>query len=417
MVTRLTDRTVRSLRPKHGGLQGEMFDADARGLSARCSALGRVTWSFTYTSPITRKRRRKTIGTYPAWSLAEARAKSLDLRRIVESGRDPIVDEEAIAERITVAQLFRRYIIVIEKTHRGHREVRRSIERDILPEIGDRPAEDVKRRDIINILDVIANRGAPVYANRVRSMLSAMWSWAISEDVADFEVNPASNIKNRIAEVPRTRWLSDTEIKKLAPHLNALPPAKRDTIKLILLTGQRPGEVAGIRSREINLDKGLWIIPAERSKNNRRHVVPLVGEAKKILSRLMECACQNELARHDDRLLLIRERGVRPLQVNNLNWALRAAVEAANVDPAKPHDLRRTALTHLGRLGIDPLVIGHIANHASVARATVTASVYIQYDYLPQKQQALNAWDVELGYLLRGEDPPSAFGNVVALRA
>ena len=178
-------------------------------------------------------------------------------------------------------------------------------------------------------------------------MLSAVWSWAISEDLVDVEVNPASNIKNRVEEHPGTRWLNADEIKCLGSHLERLPEAKRDALKLILLTGQRPGEVVGIRAREVDLEKGLWVIPAERSKNKREHVVPLVGEARVIIGRLCRRARKDDLSRHDDRLLLVRQRGTRPLQVNNLNWSLRSALGAAGVAAAKPHDLRRTALSHL----------------------------------------------------------------------
>ena len=314
---------------------------------------------------------------------------------------------------MTVAQLVERYLAMIEKTQRDHKRVRRSIERDVLPGLGDRPAEDIKRRDIISILDTIVRRGAPVHANRVRSMLSAMWSWAISEDLVDVEVNPASNIKNRVEEQPGTRWLSADEIKKLAPHLEVLSSAKRDALKLILLTAQRPGEVVGIRAREVDLEKGLWVIPADRSKNKREHVVPLVGEARAIISRLVAGARKDDLSRHDDRLLLVRQRGVRPLQVNNLNWSLRSALGAAGVAVAKPHDLRRTALSHLARLGFDPLVIGHVANHVSVTKNTVTTAVYVQHDYLSEKGQALSAWSWNLSFLLGGEDPPSTANNVV----
>ena len=180
-----------------------------------------------------------------------------------------------------------RYLTAIEKTHRDHRRVRRSIERDVLPVIGARAAEDIRRRDIIAILDTIAERGAPVHANRLRNMLSAMWTWAISEDLPGIENNPASNVKSRIVEQPGTRWLSAAEIRAVAPHLDALPAAKRDALWLILLTGQRPGEVVGMRQGEVDLDRDMWIIPAARSKNKRSHTVPLVGEARAIVARLM----------------------------------------------------------------------------------------------------------------------------------
>ena len=298
-----------------------------------------------------------------------------------------------------------RYLTAIEKTHRDHRRVRRSIERDVLPVIGARAAEDIRRRDIIAILDTIAERGAPVHANRVRNMLSAMWTWAISEDLPGIENNPASNVKSRIVEQPGTRWLSAAEIRAVAPHLDALPAAKRDALWLILLTGQRPGEVVGMRQGEVDLDHDTWTIPAARSKNKRSHTVPLVGEARAIVARLMADARPDELERHDGRLLLVRARGVRPLLVNNLNWSLRSALAAAGVERAKPHDLRRTTLSHLGRLGTDPLIIGHVANHVSATRNTVTTSVYVRHDYFAEKRDALTKWDAALARIVRGEDP------------
>ena len=382
MAVNLTDRTLRAMKPNPDGSQREVFDADARGLSARCSTLGRVSFCFTYTSPITKKRRRKTIGTFPACSLADARLEALALRRMVETGRDPIDEAAAEARRMTVAQLADRYLVAIEKTHRGHRKVRRSIECDVLPAIGPRAAEDIRRRDIIAILDSIAERGAPVQANRVRNMISAMWSWAMSEDLPGIENNPASNIKNRVDEQPGTRWLSAAEIQPSHRISTRLPSAKRDALWLILLTGQRPGEVVGMRTSEVDLNRDRWTIPAARSKNKRAHTVPLVGEARAIVARLMADARPDELERHDGRLLLVRARGVRPLLVNNLNWSLGSALAAAGVERAKPHDLRRTTLSHLGRLGTDPLIIGHVANHVSTTRNTVTTSVYVRHDYL-----------------------------------
>jgi integrase len=417
MPANLTDRALRALKPNPDGSQREVFDADARGLSARCSTSGAISFCFTYTSPLTKKRRRKTIGTYPAWQLADARVEALALRQAVETGRDPIDEEAADAGRMTVAQLVDRYLAVIEKTHRDHCKVRRSIERDVIPAIGTRTTEDIRRRDIIAILDTIAGRGAPVHANRVRNMLSSMWSWAISEDLPGIENNPASNIKGRIVEQPGTRWLSVDEIRSAMPHIEALPAAKRDALRLILLTGQRPGEVVGMRAREIDLSRDIWTIPAERAKNKRQHVVPLVGEARAIVARLMSDARAEELERHDGLLLLVRARGVRPLLVNNLNASLRTALASSGVEIAKPHDLRRSALTHLGRLGIDPLIIGHVANHVSTTRNTVTTSVYVRHDYLAEKQDALTKWDAAMARIAAGEDLQVERANVVLLRA
>ena len=134
------------------------------------------------------------------------------------------------------------------------------------------------------------------------------------------------------------------------------------------------------------------------------------------MARLMADARPDELERHDGRLLLVRARGVRPLLVNNLNWSLRSALAAAGVERAKPHDLRRTTLSHLGRLGTDPLIIGHVANHVSTTRNTVTTSVYVRHDYFAEKRDALTKWDAALARIVRGEDPLAVRDNVVALR-
>ena len=131
----------------------------------------------------------------------------------------------------------------------------------------------------------------------------------------------------------------------------------------------------------------------------------------------MADARPDELERHDGRLFLVRARGVRPLLVNNLNWSLRSALAAAGVERAKPHDLRRTTLSHLGRLGTDPLIIGHVANHVSATRNTVTTSVYVRHDYLAEKRDALTKWDAALARIVCGEEPTIATSNVIPLHA
>ena len=336
---------------------------------------------------------------------------------MVETGRDPIDEAAAETPRMTVAQLADRYLS----------RLRRPTE-TIAPCAAQSSATYFRlsaraRRKIFGvatlllIIDTIAERGAPVHANRVRNMLSAMWTWAMSEDLPGIESNPASNVKSRIVEQPGTRWLSAAEIRAVAPHLDALTAAKRDALWLILLTGQRPGEVVGLRQGEVDLDHDMWIIPAARSKNKRSHTVPLVGEARAIVARLMADARPDELERHDGRLFLVRARGVRPLLVNNLNWSLRSALAAAGVERAKPHDLRRTTLSHLGRLDTNPLIIGHVANHVSTTRNTVTTSVYVQHDYFAEKRAALTKWDAALARIVCGEEPTIVTSNVVPLHA
>ena len=146
-------------------------------------------------------------------------------------------------------------LTAIEKTHRDHRKVRRSIERDVLPVIGARAAEDIRRRDIIAILDSIAERGAPVHANRVRNMISAMWSWAIRKTCRASRTILRQTSRTVSSNNRERAGCQPLKSEAVAPHLDALPAAKRDALWLILLTGQRPGEVVGMRASEIDLDR------------------------------------------------------------------------------------------------------------------------------------------------------------------
>ncbi len=254
------------------------------------------------------------------------------------------------------------------------------LQKDVVPKMGERKAAEVTRPQIGVLLDDIAKR-APTVANRVMNVLSSVYAWGVSEGLVND--NPVRGLKKRAVEVPKERFLSDDEIKTLWAATASAGEGYRDAIRLILLTGQRPGECAGIRREEVDLSKGVWLLPPERTKNKRPHAIPLVGEALKIVARLAAGTKSGAMIR--------TPRGNEPT-AQDLAKAFER-LRSTLATPATAHDLRRTAATILERLEVDRMTVAYILNHASTTRATVTGSTYSQHDYMPQKRRALEALD------------------------
>jgi len=215
--------------------------------------------------------------------------------------------------------------------------------------------------------------------------------------------NPVLGLRKRHNEVPKERVLSDGEIRTLWHATAVMGPAYRDVLRLILLTGQRPGEVAGIRGGDVNFEHALWTLPPERVKNKRRHLVPLTGEALTIIRKRGEGAGSGPL--------FITPRGHTPTSQDVAKAFERLRQDGVFETPATPHDLRRTAATLMGRLEIDQMTIARVLNHASTTKATVTGSTYDRHTYEPQMRRALQALDAEIGRIVSGVQPPH---NVLA---
>lgn len=395
----LTDVEVRGLKAEPGK-RLVVYDAKARGLCLRISPSTK-SWSFVYRPKGDLRQKRYTIGDYPAWSLADARDKALALRRRVQDGGDPVLEAKVRRDALTFVKLVDRFMSGHGKRLRSAREYQQLLDKDVIPVLGDRRVDEISRPEIALIIDDVAKR-APVVANRVMNVVSSVFSWAVSEGLA--KENPVRGLKKRTKEVPKDRFLDDEEIRQLWAGLETTAPLYKDIIRLILLTGCRPGEAAGMAREEIDLDKALWRIPAERVKTKTAHTVPLVGEALAIVRRL----CDGKRAGH----LFSTTKGKAPTSQD----LAKAFERTRTVLPtlATPHDLRRTAATIMGRLGIDRLTVAYVLNHGSTIRATVTGSTYDKHDYLPQKRRALEALDATVVGILRNEPTAS---NVIPIGA
>jgi integrase len=365
MRVHLTDRFCAHAKA-NGQPQTDYFDATVPGLALRVTSNGTKSWTLVHGTP----RRRITLGRYPVLSLAAARTGAIETREGRTSG--------------TISALAEVYLKAINGL-RSAPEIERRLRKDVLPVIGHIPLRELHRRDVTRVIDA---KAAPIAARRAFEDIRGMVRFAVSR--GDLDYNPIDGMKGPPLSKPRTRTLTDEEIRTLWLNLpSALAKSDRcqRIIKLCLITGQRLGEVAGITPTELDLENGVWNIPASRTKNGHPHTVPLSAMALEIIA--------------DD------TRQVRPSHVSQ---AIQRAQAKFGIVQWTAHDLRRTALTKMAELGVAPIILGHIANHRTTTKAGITLGVYVHHAYEREKREALELWADRLEGIISGA------GKVVAIR-
>ena len=384
----LTDKFVAGVKP--GNVQTDYFDAKCTGLVLRVARNGVRAWCAFYTSPRDGKRARATLGRYPQTTLADARRMALEAKALVEEGIDP---RDVATGAVTVRQLVNSYLAKhVRPNLRSAKAVERRLGKNMLPVIGGLALRDLHKRDINRVVDSIVDRDCQVEAARVFQDMRALFRWAVAR--GDLDHNPMEGMRAPHAPKPRERVLSDEEVRALWEALpEALPRSKavQRIIKLCLLTAQRVGEVSGMHRDELDLDAGIWTIPAARSKNKRSHAVPLSEAAIALIT--------DDI---DGGYLFPNDNGDGPLPAHAVAKTIRLAHERFGIEHWTAHDLRRTAVTNMAKLGVSPIVLGHVIDHISVTKAGVTLSVYSQYDYAKEKREALELWAAHLDAIVRG---------------
>jgi integrase len=362
MRVQLTDRFCASA--KSTVVQTDYFDESVSGLALRVTSRGTKAWTLLHGTP----RRRVTLGRYPALSLAAARARAIEVKDGRSAG--------------TVAALAETYLRAISGL-RSRPEIERRLRRDVLPVIGHVQLDELHRRDVTRVIDGKIE-DAPITARRVFEDIRAMVRWAVSR--GDLDHSPIDGLRGPAISKPRTRVLRDTEIKAVWHDLYEMRPDVGRVVRFCLATGQRVGEVVGLTATELDLDRGVWRIPAERSKNGHPHTVPLTQLALNILNGANGFDVSRNL-------------------VSDIVWRYQFTTDRWTV-----HDLRRTALTKMAELGVPPIVLGHIANHRTITKAGITLGVYVQHAYEREKREALELWADRLQGIVSG-----GAGDVVSI--
>ncbi len=392
----LTDRIVRSLKPPATGRR-DTYDATMPGLHLRCFASGARSWRFIY-RPAGQARQR--VVTWPGvLPLADARKLAREAAVAVARGEDPAATREtarrAAQETPTVAWLIEDYLGRYARVHQRPsttREVERILRRTALPAWGRRLVTEVTRKDVRALLDGIVARGCGPTANRTRAVLHRLFGWAVEVDLLD--ASPCAGLPRLVKETPRSRVLTDDEIKRLWPWL---PPYGR----LQLLLGCRGGELAQIRWTDVNPDARTVTFRAETTKSSRARTVPLSTPARALLDGLRATATGTAV--------FPGEAPDAPRTRGRTDVA--AALAAAQILDAHPHDLRRTAATNLGRLGTPELIVRLVLGHA---RPSAVTGIYDTDPRLDACRAALETWAQRLDQIVTGQ-PTGAV--VVPMRA
>jgi integrase len=395
----LTDRFVAGARAAE---QIDYFDSKTPGLALRISPGGRKAWSLIFTSPIDGKRARATLGNYPALSLAAARARAIEARGHLAEGNDPrgAMVRHGVAE-ITVAELVSRYVADPDKARLSSiREIKRRLDRNALPIIGGIRLAQLTRRDVRDVTDAIMKRGARTQAWHVHKDLYAVLRWAVRNEY--LPNNPMEGMARPGGFTPGERTLADEEIRILwtgLPKALAKSVACQRIVKLCLITGQRLGEVSGMARGEIDLQRKLWSLSGARTKNGHPHHVPLSDAAIAIVREAMaETGGEFLFPAEDDGSLSS------PVVTRAIGRAHETSKERPDgrfgIAPWSAHDLRRTCLNGLAKLGVSPITIAHVANHRSITKSGVTFAHYVTHSYETEKRAALDLWAERLAAIV-----------------
>ena len=373
---RLTEKEIRTLPTPEKGNR-IYFDDIVGGFGIRVTASGTKAFVFDYR--VNRRHRRLTIGRYPSWNATAARERAKKLKLQVDRGRDPLGEKEEGRAAPTFTGVAAEYLERhASKKKSGFRD-KQYLTRDVLPSWGNRKAADIKRRDVLELIERKAEQ-APISANRLLACIRKVFNWAISRDLLD--TNPCSQVPSPGIEKRRDRVLTEAEIAAFWDGLDSAPMRGevRTALRLILVTSQRPGEVCEIELADLNGD--WWTVPAAKAKNGLSHRVPLSALAQEQLQPRREAT---------ERWLFPAPRGNAPIQVNALSVPLRNN-NHFGLERFTPHDLRRTAATMMASMGTDRLTLSKILNHVE----TGVTAVYDRATYDGPKRAALTKWERRL---------------------
>lgn len=376
--------------PVPEGAAQDWTDIGYRGsgsLSLRVTRGGTKTWYFMYRYE--GRLRRFKLGNHPSIKLGRARAMAISQSAEVHGGTDIAALKVGRREADTVGELFEKYLAEhAAKNHKDGGEYwQKVLNKHVTPFWKNLKPHDLKRKDLKRLLRRI---DGDVMKNRVIAVVTAVFNWAVEQE--EIDSTPFARFKKVFAETSRDRKLSHEEIRKVWKAESALQVLWR----LLLLTGQRVGEVMQIHRSQIDGD--LWIIPASSTKGKREHVVPLSKPARHIIDARLE---------KSDFVFPKKDDPDTSMVAYSKGWG--RMLNREKLSGITPHDCRRTVATLLPRVnGIDQRRLkALLLNHAD---GSIT-KVYDLYDYLDEKREALDRWADDLLTIAKGKKP-----KVVKLR-
>lgn len=369
------------------------WDAELSNFGCKVTPAGRKVFIVQYRMGGRGSSVRKlTIGPFGTLTLQQAREQAIKALGKRAEGIDPQAEKREMRAKMgrdRVRDLVADFLDKHASRNRSAAETKRIFDRDVLPNIGARSVHEVRKHDIIDILHKVEERGAATMANRVLAAVRKFFNWLVSRAI--LETSPCNGIDAPSKENSRDRCLTDDELSRILKAAQATPFPYGPIVLLLTHTGQRREEVAGLRRCEINTANAVWQLPATRAKNGKPHDVHLTKPALDIIA---DCTPVGEL--------VLSLSATKPFQ----GWSKSKSQldKSAKVHNWRLHDLRRTMVTYMARVGIAQHVSDRILNHKSGVISGV-AAVYQQHEFREERKEALEKWSTHLVALALREDP------------
>jgi integrase len=402
-MPKLTDRFLISLQVPEGRKDRLVFDAQCPGLAVRVTTKGTRTFLVQWTDRVTKRKVREPLGVWGSITIEQARSAARVRLGEVAKGLDPVADrneKRAAAERenaevaLTLDALLSQWadLHLSSRRPRYAAEAVRSVRHAFAKQLGE-PAARLSRAQTVAVLDEIVAKGNPVTAGRTIAYARACYSWAEKRGMVP--LNPFRNLPVSAATTERERVLSDEEVRDIWRAAAATSYPFGPFYQLAILTLQRRDEVAGMRWSELSPDGATWLIPGARMKNGKPHDVHLSPSARQIL---------RQLPHHEGHDLVFSTTGKTPISgFSRAKKALDATIimmrhgdggsgkTSPAVVPWRLHDIRRTGVSSLARLGVDSIVADKLLGHQA-AKLRGVAAVYQRHTFADERAQALETW-------------------------
>ena len=367
------------------------WDPGLTGFGVKVTPKGRKVFLVMYRVAGAGSRLRKyTIGPYGRLTLPMARAQAQKIFAARLDGRDPAEEKRQSRRRLVVDRIDD----LVETFIREHvaqigtqRRITNLLRRDVVAHWGTKSIHEICKRDVSDLVSLVAQRNAHA-SYRLLKTLKTFFRWCVGGAVIDF--SPADGISSHYREVSRDRVLSDQELAAVIVAARQMPPPYGRIVEFLALTGQRREEVAQLPWDELDEQARTWIIPGSRTKNKKAHIVHLSEQAWRVIE-----ACPA------GRYVFATAGGNR---FQAFGKGKTAIDKRCGVTGWRLHDLRRTIVSGMARLGVPPHVADKILNHQAGTISGV-AAVYQRHDFLAERKEALDRWGAHVEQIIRTFEP------------
>jgi integrase len=382
---RLTKSAIDALPTPHSDVV--YWDAGFPGFGVKVTPKGRKVFVVLYrTGGVGSKLRKYTIGPYGRVTLHQARVAAQKVFAARLEGRDPAAEKRERKRRVVadrVEDLLESFIAQHLSQNRSAGEIARLLRREVGKAWTGKSIHEISKRDVVEVISAIAQRGAPVAANKTLKSIKTFLRWCVGRAVLD--QSPAEGVPLPAKEVARDRVLDDRELAQVILAARKIGGPYGGIVEFLALTGQRREEVAGLTWEELDLEQRVWTIPKSRTKNAKAHVVHLCDQSLALLKSAQQGP------------LVFSLLGTKPFQ--EFSRAKRSLDQLSGVAGWRLHDLRRTCVSGMARLGVAPHVADKILNHQAGTISGV-AAVYQRHEFLAERRAALDLWGAHIGQVL-----------------